>query len=274
MSSHTQLHISHGLQAPSSVKREQEFNTLRPEIPPWLAWPLLPTHFDQSLVHHDQNPNPTTTFLQSTASPHMSATALLQKASQIGVTVSKTAPSSSTAMLRPHMQQQAHVPMASSSAVSGMVMQSREDTRTIFPHGLAPYGNKAAITASDYLEDGAANNTGYTVSSHFHDMMGSTSSNVHSASGFESSSSFDEAMRGMFNAPRDGNFEELVSKSTQPQISKSNKGTVAGVNDEMTRDFMGLRAFSQRDFFNISELDHLGSSSYGKQNHNQAPWLG
>ncbi|XP_061367822.1 protein indeterminate-domain 12-like [Gastrolobium bilobum] len=256
LSTHTQLH-SHGFQPPSSVKIEQGFN-LRPEIPPFHQM-----HFDQCLIQHE-NPNPTTTLFpsfHSNVSPHMSATALLQKASQIGVTV--TAPSHG--MLRPHhLKQQVHVHeyfnttgynMASSSAVSGMVMPSREEIGTGFGHGLASYGNKAATT-SDYLEEcDAANTEADQEYSLFNDVMAST---MHSASGFEEAMT----MKGMFNSPR-GN--ELVSKSTL--------SPAAGANDEMTRDFLSLKAFSQREFFNISEIDHLGSS-YGKQNHNQGPWQG
>ena len=307
---------SHGLQLqPPSVKKEQEiFNNLRPDIPPWLSCPppatesghgnslrstldfsspLLPTHsFEPSLIHHDQNPNPTATLLPSnfqlstgSASPHMSATALLQKASQIGATVSnKTSSSPPTMLMRPHHQQllQAadHVTaectstvgyscpsssMASSSSVSGLVMPSREEIATGFV-----YGNKAAgISSDNYLEEGAAN----TGASFFHDMMGSS---VPCAGGtFERSFSFEEALRGMLNPSTrsDANFQELVSKSTtdQNQFSKSSKKG----NDEMTRDFLGLKAFSQKDFFNISGFDHLGSSSYGKQhNQNQSPWQG
>ncbi|OIW03142.1 hypothetical protein TanjilG_11779 [Lupinus angustifolius] len=292
MSSHTQLY-NHSFQELSLVKREQEyFNNLRPEIPPWLrgegfhVQTLRPLDFSSTplLSTHYENPNPTT-FLppfQSniesfSSSPHMSATALLQKASQMGATVSKTAPS--TATLRPHLlQQQGHVPecttitgynssssMPSSSPLSGsmVIMPSREEIRTVFS-----YGNKAAITS--------ANNTIGTdqESSFFHEMMGGGGGNsgtVHNASGFESSS-FEEAMRGMFNNPPrdDKNFQELVSKSAQSQFgNKSNKGA----NDEITRDFLGLGAFSQRGFFNISGLEHL-DSSYGKQNQNQAPWQG
>ncbi|XP_027333378.1 protein indeterminate-domain 7-like [Abrus precatorius] len=141
---------SHVLQAPS-LKREQEFNLGLSRTPSWLASPmaeevvhdqtnraldfssspLFPTH-----VNHE-NPNPTTTLLRSfhsiTSSPQMSsATPLMQKASQIGVTMSKITPSE--ALLRPHLLlQEIHVPeyttryMASSSAFYGMVIPSREE---------------------------------------------------------------------------------------------------------------------------------------------------
>lgn len=302
LSSHTQIlshmHSSNGLQAPP-VKREQDFN-LRPEIPSWLACstsvpppPLLQTHLDQSFVIHHENPNPSTTLLphhlnNSTSSnyPHMSATDFLQKASQIGVTVSKTTtPSPSPFMLRPHMmmQQQVHVPemvMASSSAVSGIVMPSRDEIGTggYFTHGLASYGNKAAITSGYFEADQA--------SCLYHDMMGGTVPQTYERDMFmrvshqqvlgskPAESTQEMFMRGMFNPTRDaddGNFEyELVSKSTQPQFSKSDKVSSGGAgDDEMTRDFLSLRAFSH-----MSGLDPLGSLSYGKQNHDHAQWQG
>ncbi|KAG4953694.1 hypothetical protein JHK82_039312 [Glycine max] len=131
-------------------------------------FPTAHVNNNHSLLH-DQNPNPntttTTTFLSSlssfpnystssSSSPHMSA-ALLQKASQIGETVS-SAPSQAM-LVRPHLllQQQVHVPecttttaiattgyninMASSSAVSGMViMPSREEIGALgFASGMA-----------------------------------------------------------------------------------------------------------------------------------------
>ncbi|KAL2317923.1 hypothetical protein Fmac_031799 [Flemingia macrophylla] len=164
LSTHTQFH-GHALHAPPSfLKREQDFNLLSPEIPSWLA---SPTAEEAAAIFHTQthslnpNPNPTTTtttttttflpnslssFHYSTNSPHMSATALLQKASQIG----SGTPSQSQAMLvRPHLLlQQVHVPddecittgyyMAPSSAVSGMVVPSREEIGTGgFARGMA-----------------------------------------------------------------------------------------------------------------------------------------
>ena len=287
LSSHIQLHSQGQLHAPSVKKELQEAN-FRPEIPSWLAYPpvgeashggahnptfsspppsSLSTHLDQSSVHRE-NPNPT--MLPPSFQPiashshHMSATALLQKASQIGATMSRT--TSSLAVLKPYLH--THVPesttgystlsMATSSAVSGLAMPSREEIGTgPFAHGLASYGNKAGIT-SEYLEEGAtATNTGDETPL-IHDMMDGTVTT--------SVSPFEEALRGMMNPTRgNNNFQELVSKSAESQG--------AGVNDE-TRDFLGLGVFSQRDFFNIPGLDHLGSSSYCKQNQNQPPWQG
>ncbi|KAI4337148.1 hypothetical protein L6164_015596 [Bauhinia variegata] len=292
LSSQTQLHShSHSLQPPS-VKKGRDFN-LRPEnIPPWLACPqvgeaagsgtplrssdfssgLLQTPLEQSLIHQE-NPNPSTSMpsFQSPTTPHMSATALLQKASQIGVTMSNT--STSPAMLRPYHQ--AHVSescsagaaysslsMHPSSAVSALVKCSREEIGIGFTHhGLPVYG--AGIT-SGCLEEGIATaNAGAEAapSSFFYDMMGP----VGSASGFE------DALRGMLNPTKDGNFHELLSKPTEPRLGNNHKGAPGGASDEMTKDFLGLKAFSQRGIFSLSGFDHLGSSSFGKQNQNQTP---
>ncbi|KAL2963659.1 hypothetical protein AAZX31_17G214300 [Glycine max] len=185
------------LSSPTVVVEEEALHnssqTIRSTLDNFSTIPqlLFPTaqhvnnYHSSSLVHHDQNPNPSTTttttssttllpslstsFHSSSSFPHMSATALLQKASQIGVTVScsTAAPSSQAMMLvRPHLllHQQVHVPecstttaiattgttlgynnnnnnMASSSAVSsGMfVMPSREEIGTTlgFARGLA-----------------------------------------------------------------------------------------------------------------------------------------
>ncbi|KAJ7966421.1 Protein indeterminate-domain like [Quillaja saponaria] len=135
----------------SSVKKEQrqQLFDLRPEISPWqqLSYPsiggddhhnqaagrgLQPLSFPSPLLaddhqslfviqHHDddQNPNPNTLLpssFQPTASPRMSATALLQKASQLGVTtMTKPSPPSVPAMLSstPPQHHQAHIPNCS-----------------------------------------------------------------------------------------------------------------------------------------------------------------
>ncbi|CBI20654.3 unnamed protein product, partial [Vitis vinifera] len=153
--------------------------------------------------------------LFSATSPHMSATALLQQAAQMGVTMSK--PSPSPPMLRPH---QAHMSaanagfsstaVATSTAGSDLGLSSRDEMASGFIHGLASFGSKAAVT----------------------------------------------------------------SAMTKSHFSRSDHEGGGG-NDGLTRDFLGLRAFSHRDFLNIPGLDQMNSASpYEQQNQNQTPWQG
>ncbi|KAF8369651.1 hypothetical protein HHK36_032327 [Tetracentron sinense] len=285
---------SHDLQA-LALKREQQQLSLRPEIPPWLACPsvvgaipgspltdpsssIFSTRLDQEfsqtqgLTQHE-NHNPGSTFppYNPTASPHMSATALLQKAAQMGATMSK--PSSSPAIFRPH---QAHMSANTGNTTSisvtqtttgfGLGLSSREERGSGFVHGLVPFENKAAI-ASGFMDHVPA--TAGSGAPLFQDMMSSLSSSV---SGFDGSS-FEEAFGGMLNSKRDNNLHETLKKTTA-NLSRTDEGGGGG-NDALTRDFLGLRAFPHRDILSIAGLDHcMTSSPYEQQNQNQKPWQG
>lgn len=264
-SSHSQFHHSHGSFEAPSLKKEEEMNhfNLRQQIPSWFS---SSTPQQQILpIHHHQNPNPTTLFpsfnsnnniitSSSSDSPHMSATALLQKASQIGVTMNKT----ETSICRPHLNMQTHVPQYGNNNM--VIMPSREEIGTDFSHCLESYENKATITSHN-------NNCFEASSSVLHDQ------------GFVVGM-FDDQQRDD-NNNNNNNFGELVSKPTQyySHFGKTNKGG-GGANDdgEMTKDFLSLAAFSQRDqyLFNISANidDPLASLSFGKQNQNQTFWRG
>lgn len=298
---------------PLSVKREQESHHLfnprgSDNITPWLACPpvgetgpgppqinlssqLFPTTLDQSFLQNE-NPsskhNPPLPPFQPSVSPHMSATALLQKAAQMGVTMSKPSPSPAT-MLKTH---QAHMSenvgfsstlIATSTAGSGQVLSSREDIGSGFGYGLASFENKAVVS-SGIMEQIAASAAGAGGGpSLVHDMM----SYLSSAGGLiDGSSSFDDQdFNGMLNSKRDSsNFHEILSKSTVSQFSKidhenkaatgTNEGGRGGGNDGLTRDFLGLKAFPHKNFVNIAALDHINSSDYGQRNQNQPPWQG
>ncbi|KAJ6382694.1 hypothetical protein OIU77_031178 [Salix suchowensis] len=298
-----------------SVKREQDqnqylFNPRPDSIPPWLACSaigseaagpgppqinlssqLFPANLDQSFLQHG-NPRPNPTVLppfqpSSTASPHMSATALLQKAAQMGVTASKPSPSPATAaMLRPHkghhMSDQnpacfSSTLPATSTASSGMFFASREEMGSGFDHGLASLDqNKATAVNSGIMEYLAASDHGGGTSL-VHDMMSSLSS----ASGFDGSSFDNEDFNGMLNPRRDGgSFQEILSRSTGPQFMRSDSASGShhgGGNDGLTRDFLGLKAFPHKDFLNLpAGFDHIDpSAAYGQRNQNlPPPWQG
>ncbi|XVF48679.1 hypothetical protein PTKIN_Ptkin03bG0209200 [Pterospermum kingtungense] len=314
-----------------SVKREQDhlFNarvlpTAADSVPPWLACPpgvgdhgsgphlinlsSSPLVLDNPLALNEnpsENPSSNTLlppFQAPTASPHMSATALLQKAAQMGVTMSKPLPSPD-AMGRPH-HHHAHVSAttgftgstsfaSSNTAGSGLGLSAREELGS-------GVGNKAAVS-SGFMEQVAARNSITTAGARaeaapnphsllLHDMMSSLSS----ASGF-SSSSFEQTFNGMWNAKGNSiNFQETahdLSKTTESQLScrsdhegrggssTSASSNIGGNNnDGLTRDFLGLKAFPHRNFRNLAELNRLNSSSsYGQQNQHsqtQTPWQG
>uniref|UniRef100_A0A5B6ZS98 Putative zinc finger protein NUTCRACKER-like n=1 Tax=Davidia involucrata TaxID=16924 RepID=A0A5B6ZS98_DAVIN len=270
----TQLH-NYGLQA-FPLKREQQNFNPRPDInPPWLACPpidlssqLFSSRLDQSFIHQENpnpspspspSPNPTLPSFQPTASPHMSATALLQKAAQMGVTISKPAcPSEAMLMIRPHQTHMSGVSATASLATSA---------GSGFVHGcLASLGNKAAAVTSGCMEQviGATVGAGAPPSLLLHDMMmSSLSSTSTSTTGFEGSS-FEDALNGMLNPKPATDHQAHLNKS-------SNEG---GGNDRLTRDFLGLRAFSHRGFPNMAGLDQINSSSSydHQQNHNQTSW--
>lgn len=266
------------------LKREQQqeqqnFN-LRPDIPPWLALvgagpgpptssslnhldissSIFPTRLDYESSHSQAsmpngNPHLPSPFLH-TASPHMSATALLQKAAQMGATMSKPS-SSSSSIFRPHQ-----VHLAANSTVSadstagfGLGLSPRAEMKSSFVHGVTAFGDKVA---------GLVDSTSAASASASFQNMASLSS----VAGFEES--FDEAFGGLFGSKREGNAGENPAKNLHR--NEEGGGGGGGANDGLTRDFLGLKAFSHGDILNMAGIDpRMNSSSY-EQAQNQKPW--
>ncbi|XP_022756367.1 protein indeterminate-domain 12-like [Durio zibethinus] len=296
---------NHALQA-RSMKREQDhlFTARVPaadSIPPWLACPpgvgagpgppsinlsSSPLHLDNPVA---QNENPSQNsgcntlppFQARTASLHMSAAAILQKAAQMDVTMSKPL-QSPVGMQRPH-HHQAHMSgttgfIGSTSfplSGSSLGLSAREELGSSFPYGLASFGNKAAVT-SGFMEQVIATNStagagagAAPPDSLLHDMMSSLSS----TSGFDGSSPFEQSFTGIWNTKGNSiNFQETtnhLSKTIESQLSRSDhegRGSSSGSskiggNDGLTRDFLGLKALPHSDFPNLAGLNHLNSSS-------------
>ncbi|KAK1307288.1 Zinc finger protein MAGPIE [Acorus calamus] len=221
-----------------SLKRDQQQSQHQLNLRPWLA--TAPT---TSLPHLDipnsifstrlenEFPQPKSLpqeglassfpqpHFQSVTSPHMSATALLQKAAQMGATMSKASDTAS----------------AGATSGFGLGLPSQGQMDGGFVHGLSAFGNNNQ------------NNTDKAPL--IQDMV---MDSLSSATGFHGS--FEEAFGGGFwGTKREPNNHNNVRS-----------GERGGVSDGMTRDFLSLKTFSQKDMLNIGGVDPcMSASPYG-----------
>lgn len=138
----------------------------------------------------------------------------------------------------------------------GLGLSTREEMESSFVHGLTAFGNKAAELMDQSVTSAAA-----PAPSLLHNMMTSLSS----AAGFDGS--FEEAFGGFLPSKRESNTNENLAKSLH-----RNEGGGGGGNDGLTRDFLGLRAFSHRDILNMAGLDSCMNPTSYEQTQTQKPW--
>ncbi|KAK8581155.1 hypothetical protein V6N13_144196 [Hibiscus sabdariffa] len=294
-SSHMNLQVPQfNAQAFSLKKEQQSFNplTLRAEIPPWLGSQAMlgagpgPQHpvdlsssssifsprldYQDLTLHGNPSPNPSLVptlpppYHQTTVSvpsPHMSATALLQKAAHMGSTMGGKIGSSTVAasLMRPHQPTHVSADPAgtnnNTTAGFGLDLPSREHELDVRSgggviHGLAPSGNRKPVAAAAIAGDDHHHNTGSgATTSLLKDMINSLSS----ATGFDATNSFDDIAfgGGIFNTKKIEGSEGL------------------------TRDFLGLRAFSHTDILDITgPSNYRINTSHEQPNQSQKPWQG
>ncbi|KAK8706834.1 hypothetical protein V6N13_057910 [Hibiscus sabdariffa] len=184
--------------------------------------------------------------LEQNPSQTMSATALLQTAAQMGVTMSQQQPLQSPVAMQTRPGS-ASTSFAEPTPGSGLGLSG-------FPHG-----NKAAANAitSGFMEQ-------YSSAPPPNCLLNEMMCSLSSATGFDGSSPFEQSFNRTWNTNGAG----------------SNTGW-KHVGNGTTRDFLGLKPFPHRDHFpNLAELKHRfdtssSSSTHGQQNqHSQTPWQG
>ncbi|TQD83801.1 hypothetical protein C1H46_030622 [Malus baccata] len=267
-----------------SLKKEQQsFTTLRPDLPPCLGPPncpidlsssslLSPTHH-QDLSLHDshndtsQNPNPSSLPpFQPAPSPHMSATALLHKAAQMGATMSSK--NSTTAATTAEAA-------VTSASPQPMVRAHQHDPGHVSAFAAAGFNGTTGTTGPAVSSIHHHHQNQHQQASLLHDMMNSLSSGT----GFEGAA-FELEPFGSIPNMLNNNAKKDSNNLTYFNVSGSDEGGANGGENGagLTRDFLGLRSLSHSDILNIAGLGNCVNSANAAattaSRDYQKPWQG